>query len=183
MSYISIIFTFFFFIHAVLAINILHIFQAKGSKVKVAGLIIVFATVFTQSSIFWTTDTSFDRNLIKPLETGWPIPFHYEPHPMQEVWEPSSTSGSNFTYSVLINSSLWAAVFFLLANIFRKYGVVAKLLSLRLILLGFISLIVVIIGMNIIGIKLSRLNNPRMNNPVVLPPSFTRPTPSPFPVR
>lgn len=169
MSAISIIFTLFFFVFAVLAINILHIFQAKGNKVKALALIVVFAVVFTQSSLFWTKDSTFSWKVVRPLETGWPIHFHYEPHPMNQVWEAPSTNSTNFFYSVLINASLWGAGFFSLSLFFKKIGVAVKPFSFRLVLLWLISLIAVMFGINFINSKMAQLQNPGMNNPVVLP--------------
>lgn len=183
MSAISIIFSLFFFVFAVLAINIVYSIQEKGSVLKAAGLVVVFAVFFTQSSLFWTKDTMYRVDVIKPLETGWPIPFHYEPHPMNQVWEAPSTSRNNFFYSIFINAGLCGAVLFLLSFLLRKTGLVVKSLSFEVVLLGLISLIIVMIGISFVNSKMAQLQNPEMNNPVTFPPSFANPVPVPLPAK
>ncbi|AKM78703.1 MAG: hypothetical protein UY31_C0070G0007 [Candidatus Wolfebacteria bacterium GW2011_GWE1_48_7] len=47
----------------------------RRNRDKVALYLLIFAMLFTASSLFWTTDTAYDTETITHLKFGWPIPF------------------------------------------------------------------------------------------------------------
>lgn len=74
---------------------------------------IVFALLFTLSSLFWTKDVAYDVETIKHLEFGWPIPFDIQsqemydppfPYHMYFAWESyHHLISKNFYISFIIN--------------------------------------------------------------------------------
>lgn len=157
----------FFFGLLILGINIIRIFQTKGSLLKAAVLIIFFAVLFTQSSIFWTRDIAYNVAIIKPLEYGWPISFHFVDHPMKEIWQAPVTFWNNFFGSVVINAILCGAGLFSLAHFFRKAGIVVRPLTFKVTLITIVTLIVVIISASFIYLKIFEWRNPGINSTVV----------------
>ena len=170
-------FILFFFVFVVLAINIISLFQTKGSLLKVAGLIIVFTIFFTGSSIFWTKDVAYDTETIKHLEFGWPVPFDIQnqerfdppfPFSMGSAREvPSDFLWNNFFGSVVINAVLWGAGLFSLALFFRKAGIVVRPLTFKVTLITIVTLIIVVISASFIYLKILEWRNPGINSPVV----------------
>lgn len=179
MSAFTILFLITFFILVVLASKIISVIQARRSVSSVMFFVVVFSVVFTGSSIFWTQDTTYRVEVVKPLATGWPIPFHYEQHPMAQSWEPSSTSWKYFFYSALISACLWWVGFLLISLLLRRVGVVMSPPSLKKIFIAFIVMLSIIIALNFVYSKIRARENPGINNPVVPYPHFDVNLPNP----
>ncbi|MDO8604755.1 MAG: hypothetical protein Q7K40_05190 [bacterium] len=175
-------FILFIFILAFLTINIIGIFQTKGSVLKVAGLIIVFALFFTGSSIFWADDATYRFDVIKPLENGWPIPFSFVDHPMKELWAPPVIVWNNFFGSAIINAILWGVGLFSLALFFRKAGIVVRPPTFKVTLIAIVTLIVVIISASFISLKILEWRNPGIYMPITPMVRHVIPTPIPSPL-
>lgn len=169
---------FFFVILVFLAIKIMSILNTKNITLKATILVVVFAALFTTSSLFWTRDTTYSVEVIKPLEYGWPVPFYLINHPMGETWATPVTIWNNFFGSIVINTVLWGAGLLLFSLLFRRAGVVVKSPSLKYLTIVFTILVGVIIMANIVKIiywKTSGFEE-RMNMPVDIP-SITAPSP------
>lgn len=104
--------------------------ERKKKREKKVVYLLIFAALFTASSLFWTTDIAYDTETITHLEFGWPISFGVQdlsfynppfPYPMHADFGGHSGRGvfigENFIFSSIINFILATAVWWLVVAI------------------------------------------------------------------
>jgi hypothetical protein len=112
--------------------------NARLAKGKAIMHMVVFASLITVSSLFWTKDTAYGIESIKHLEYGWPVPFVVQnqdrfdppfPYLMRFAWELSSNSPNqlaqnikwkNFVASITINFFIASAGMWLFSWLIRR---------------------------------------------------------------
>ncbi len=96
-----------------------------GITFKKITYLSIIALLFTISSLFWTKDTAYDRDTLKHLEFGWPIPFVMQ---NQEQYEPPFPYAMIFSWGGL-SEVVWEKCFASFAMNFFVLFAVSSLCS------------------------------------------------------
>lgn len=100
-------------------------YQKKYSIATTVIGSILCALIFTLSSAYWTTDIAYDRETLKHLEFGWPIPFEVQ---NQSYYEPPFPWETGYAYDMASHSEI--AKNFYLSLLINFLGIVVIWISL-----------------------------------------------------
>lgn len=164
------------------------------AKANIAPILLL-SIIFSLSSIFWTTDTVYSLEEKQHVTIGFPLRFILLDYSQQDRFVspeklglgreiPTSFSWLTFFLNIVTVQIIFTGILFLVYLYIPRANYFFRFFSVKYILLILFLVVLLAFASLFIHTGNGQPNYQGVGNPVVLPPSFSIPTPpSPSPTR